>query len=304
MRNRIPFAKIDPKGIPLAEVIAVHRQFSPKGGLPGNIGDAFLLATNPVFRNVREDFLRRGFRFTTEDPCHYFSFPLMSLDEIIRIKQVPYRVNFPWLEVLRDRGFTLTELKRSELQFNYIFHECAHFIAHDVLFKGAVPKNEDSLLKILVGEAFANSVECLASAFVEGEMEGYFLDANCHFRLNQAETKAVRLAGRKFGYRATALSLMGAFIYANFMYKKLGLAEREEIRKLAGLSESFDSVVRIGMGLSDIFRSTTTQLHLIKVGFDPDLEKLMRFDPVKRVNGTPALKRKLAELAEIAVFGL
>ncbi len=305
-KKRIFFIPCDKKGIPLKEVIAVHRQFRSSRALSGNLGDGFLYAMNPIFRNVRNEFLKRGFSFTEENICHYFSFPLMSLDDVIAARAVPYRDNFSWLGVLEKRApgkFTLSELKRSELQFNYLFHESAHFIAHSVFFgrihPAAVPKNSDSLLKILLGESFANTVECLSSAFAEGEMGAYFLDANCHFRSNEKEVTVIRESLKKIGVEGVARILLAAFLYSNFMYEILGRKEKKLIFEFSGIQKktSIEALIRIGLQLSVQFRSTTTHLHLLKIGYEADLAKLMRFDPVARL-----LKKENSSLKEKAEF--
>lgn len=308
--KRIRFAKLDTKGIPLREVIAVHRRFTPGDSLPDNLGDGFLVQTNPVYRSIRREFLKRGFGYSPEDRHNYFAFPLMSLDVAIVHKTVPYRKNFAWLEVLEKeapRKFTLTELKKSELQFNYLFHESAHFIAHDVLFGStapdSVPKNADSLLKIFLGEAMANSVECLASVFTEGEIGGYFLDANCHFRATEKEAKALAKAAQKIGFRRLTKAVMASFLYANYLYERLNDREKKLVATIAGVENSsvIAPAIRVGFELSEIFRTNTTHLHLLKLGFPADLQKLIPADPLKKLMGDRKLLAQFNELAEIVV---
>ncbi|MGZ3694295.1 MAG: hypothetical protein ACXWQO_08930 [Bdellovibrionota bacterium] len=311
--KRLKFAKPDTKGIPLSELMAVHRQFKPKGSLSDNIGDGFLLATNPVYRSIRNEYLARGFSYSLNDTHNYYAFPLMSLDDAIERGAIPYRKNFPWLEKLEKLApgkFTLTELKKSELQFNYLFHESAHFIAHSVLFgKKAprlVPKNAESLLKILIGEAMANTVECVSAIFTEGEIGTYFLDANCHFRTNEKEARALTRVAQKVGLRRLTKAVMASFLYANYMYERVGQKEKNLIADIAEV----DSVgliapaIRVGFELSDIFRTNTTHLHLMKMGFPGDLQKLIQFDPLKKLLGNKKLLGQFNQLVEIIVHEL
>lgn len=313
MRRAVPkklqFEKCDPLGIPLRELIAVHRQFRPGMRLAGNLGDGFLCAQNPVFRNIRQECLRRGFSFTNRESGPYYAFPLMSLDAVIEARRIPYRDNFVWLEILEKQvpgKFTLTELKRSELQFNYVFHESAHCIAHAVFFGRArfsrLPKNADTLLRILLGEAFANMVECLSAVFAEGEIGGYFLDGNCHFRANVKEAKELRRAVKKWGLEKTGRVLLAAFLYANYLVDRLGRKELARIREFAGLEKSAEitALAKIGTELSEQFRTTTTHLHLIKMGFPSALGVMMRGDPLLRLEKNAGLRAKALELAAIA----
>lgn len=308
-KRKLSFEKIDRNGIPLAELIAVQRQFRIYSRLPENMGDGFLCATNPVFRNIRAEFLRRGFRFTKEDLNGYFAFPLMSLDEAIFARRVPYYQNARWLEKLEKFApgkFSLTELRRSELKYNYLFHESAHCIAHNLFFGRKnirhVPKNQDSLLKVFIGEAFANSVEALSYAFTEGEIGGFFLDANCHFRASEKEMLILQRAVAKFGAARTALVLIGAFLYSNYLFEKLSRKQLKLIDQLAGI-EAPPSLVKIGLQLNEEFRTATTPLHLVKSGFPADLGKLMKLDPLKALVRRKSLVAQVSELAAVAGEG-
>jgi hypothetical protein len=313
--RRLSFGKQDKKGIPLRELIALHRQFRPRGCLPGNLGDGFLCAHNPVYRNIRADSLARGFSFTFRRTGHYYAFPLMSLDGVIERRKIPYRNNFVWLELLEKSApgsFSLTELKRSELQFNYLFHESAHCIAHSVFFARApfsrIPKNGDSLLKILLGEAFANTVEALSAVFAEGEMASYFLDGNCHFRSSAREVRAIRGAARRLGFEKVTLVLLASFLYANYLWNRLGPKEIGRVLAFAGLGAEHKrlvaNVAKIGTELSEQFRTTTTQLHLMKLGYPAGLGKLMRQDPLVRLGKAASTRAQARELARIASRGL
>lgn len=308
MKKKLKFEKLDAKGIPLAEIILAHRQFS--GGIADNLGDSFLYTLNPIYRNVRDDFLRRGFTFTQENLGGYFSFPLMALDDVMAAGVVPYRANFPWLEILEKRApgkFTLTELKRSELQFNYLFHESAHFIAHSVFFGKTklvdVPKNQDSLLRILIGESFANVVEAMSAALAQGEIASYFLDANCHFRSSEKEVATILRAAKRFGFEATARVLLGAFLYSNFLHEKLNARQVAKIHRFSRLPKSalISPLVKIGLQLSEQFRTTTTQLHLVKVGF---IDLKLGFDPIDRLLKDSTLVGKTEELVQVICAGL
>lgn len=291
-KRRLAFGRLDQKGIPLAEVIAVHEQFRGKNTLPANLGDGFLYAQNPVFRSVRREYLRLGFSFTQHDFCDYFAFPLMALDEVTTAGKIPYRNNAVWLKKIEKATpgtFTLTTLKRSELQFNYLFHESAHFIAHAAFFGkkrvAALPKDQGTLLRIMLGEALANTVECLSAAFAEGEIETYFLNANCHFRANAKEVKVLRRGVEKLGTEAVACILFASFLYSNFLFERLSKKQKTLILTFAKAPKAklTNDLVHIGLQLSEEFRQTTTPLHLWKLKFPSNLPRLLQFDPLARL---------------------
>jgi len=304
-KKRLSFEKFDRKGIPLAELLAVHRQFQTPLSLPGNLGDGFLFIHNPVFRNIREEYCRRGFSFTQENLHQYCSFPLMCLDEILDSRKIPYLDNVVWVEKLVSvRDFTLTELKRSELKFNYVFHESAHFIAHSVFFGEAhlknVPKTKDSLLRILAGEAFANTVEAISASLAQGEIDSYFLDANCHFRSNEKEVATILRAAKKLGFEPVFRILFAAFLYSNYMHENLSKRELGRIARFAKVPERGVGILaRIGLQLSEQFRGTTTHFHLIKIGFPVDLAPLLKGDPLE-IAASSAIQQDIGTLVKLA----
>lgn len=301
-------------GVPLAHLMRAHRQFRPRGFLPGNLGDGYLLAFNPVYRAVREAALGRGLRFSPRRgrfERDYYAFPLMSLDDAIDARRLPYHENFRWLELLEKRApgaFTLPDLKAGELQFNYLFHESAHYVAHRELFGARSLEKEKksarTLLAIMLGEAFANSVECLASAFAEGEIGGFFLDANCHFRANEKEMRLLHGAAARFGWEATARLLLAGFLYANYLVERLAPAEIRRVAEFAGVPAGALAarVARIGSELDEKFRTVTTPLHLRKTGFAASaIPRFLRADPLAQLLKDRELRVCAGNLAALAV---
>jgi hypothetical protein len=266
---------------------------------------------NPIYRNIRKEAFTRGVRFSWKGHEAYYAFPLIALDNVIDSRVVPFRPNFRWLEVLEREApgaFTIKDLKRGELQFNYLFHESAHLIAHSEFFGKCspkrLPKSRNTLLGIMIGEAFANVVECLSSAIVEGEIGSYFLDANCHFRASEKDLKALMSGAARWGWPKTAKVLMGAFLYSNFLFERLNRREVARIAEFAGLSSQsrIKSLVQVGLALNEKFRTTTTPFHLRKLGFGRELPKLFSVDPLHLLLKPEFRKsREAAErLAEIA----
>lgn len=295
-------------GIPLSEVIALHNKFRPKKTVSGNLGDGFLMQFNSLFRSIREEVLSRGFTFTTENVGNYYSFPLMALDEVISRKKIPYRENSLWLpriEKFAPKKFTLTEIKRSEIQLNYLFHESAHCIAHVEFFGNksihSAPKNKETLLKILLGESFANAVECLSAIYAEGELGFFFLEANCHFRANAKEIAALKKATDRYGLENIFLLLLCAFLYANYLYEDLGKKEIQKIFSVTGVTprKDLEKIIKIGLQLDTEFRTGTTQLHLLKIGFPKNIEKLL-VEPMDLLQKNPNLREAIKSLTRIA----
>lgn len=288
--KRAAFVPWDPQGIPLNFLITAHKQNPSSKALRENLGDAFLYRQNPVFRNIRDEYLKRGFRYRDRDFCGAFSFPLMALDEFIDARAIPYHRNFRWIERMQRIApgkFTFSEVKRFDLKFNYLMHESAHLIAHETFFGETslrdVPKNASGLLRILLGEAFANTSEAISSVFAQDTFGNFFLSANSYFVVRGNNLVELVRFVRRFSFGAASRVLLASFLYANYLYVRLDKEELQAIRRFAGLGPRapVEALVKIAFGLSMGFRLNTTPLHLFKIGFDREIAKLMERDPLR-----------------------
>ena len=292
IRKRLSIPPRPPGEFPIKDVISLHLQFSGPKILPANIGDGFLYATNPVYKNIRDEYLQRGFCFTTKDFCHYFDFPMMCLDDLIAAGKIPVRKNFAWLEILEKSApgkFTLYDLWQTSPTFNYLFHESAHLIAHDIIFgklpMNKLPKNSDSLLKIILGEAFANSMELIGSVFGLRGIGAYFLYANSYIFPPPHIVVALRKASEQLDFAPLIKVLMASFLYSNFLYENFTGKELDLIRSFSGAKKKADieSLAKHGLHLNKNFRMQTTPMYLKKVGITANFEKLIKFDPLERL---------------------
>ncbi len=305
-----------PQGsIALSEIIALHKKHSSPLALTGNIGDPYLLATNTIYRNIREDFLRRGYRFELNGNHKYFVFPLMSLDHLMETRVVPYRDNFQWLEILEEKTpgrFGLEAVRRFDLRKNYLLHEAAHCIAHEELMGlGGPEKDTASLLIISAGESFANTVECLSSLFLEGEISNYFLAQNIYHVQPFTEVAAILTMARSAGFSATAHLLFYSYLYANFLHTSLGSKEKELLLRfcrLKDLPEGGEQAIKAGLNLSELFRMNTSVLYLMQQGFSDQIIEKRNEDPLELMlalpDGGEKLRQRVSSLIEIAIRGL
>lgn len=231
----------------------------------------------------------------------------MGLDKILAEGVVPYRDNFTCLERLEAQApgrFGLEAVYRFELGFNYVFHESAHCLAHREFAPITEKSRSFALLKILLGEAFANTAECLSSAFVTGEIGAYFLKANAHFTLDLEDSALLIRVAREIGFQNTAKALIYSFFYSNSLYLSLGEAERRSIAALAEIKTppgGFERLTDIALSLSERFRTETSFLYLIKLGFSQDDFALFQQDPAITLASEEAapLKESVANLAAL-----
>ena len=59
-------------------------------GLNRNFGDIYLCSKNNIFRNIRRETLRLGYKFSHEQSSDYVALPLSQLAVILNSKKIPY----------------------------------------------------------------------------------------------------------------------------------------------------------------------------------------------------------------------
>jgi hypothetical protein len=296
--------KIEPKplaatdaDLSLKDLLRLHHENLGENSLPVNIGDGFLYKFNPVFKNIRDAFLQRQYIYSDSNIEGYLSYPLLSLEEILSKRIVPYFNNLKWLEVMLEKApdrFFLRHLYTTSLKGNYLMHESAHCLADFELNKtgDSGPRlSREHLVEILMGEAFANSCEVLSHPFMWSASGRFFLKMNIYFQIDRAATASLVYLFKKLGFHRTIRLVFGSFLYANALFLKLGPVEIENLKSFAGIAgNEWDSpeiqarwriLENAVMGLSENFRLQSTRDHLYLLGFGGEISELLDFDPLE-----------------------
>jgi hypothetical protein len=157
-------------------LVELHQQYlDVPQSLPENLGDGYLCQNNVLYRNVRKQGLSCGTTFCIGGNLRwhdYMVFPLVSFQELLENKEIPYIDNYNVLLRLCQKHPKLTlpeKFIRDAFKRNYLIHETCHLIADDFLPKQTKNKASKSakLLNSLLGEALANSVELISSAIAD-----------------------------------------------------------------------------------------------------------------------------------------
>jgi hypothetical protein len=174
------------------DVIQCDERYPAANALPDSLGDRYLYTKNFVFRSVREAVLAAGYRFSSQDSVawrRYQVFPLLSLRDILESRVIPY---FDNLTVLRSMTAEHAQLRIFPKYFvesvkkNYVLHESAHCVASEVLRleslldKDFPSESEQWVLKSLVSECFANSVERLCAGYARSNSHVLFVSLNTY----------------------------------------------------------------------------------------------------------------------------
>jgi hypothetical protein len=280
------------------------------------VGDGFLYLKNPYFRRIRDAAVAAGFRFKLGDVGAYYGFPLIHLDTILSLRQIPYRPSLTALEHLeasRPGFFTLGDLQKNRPAPNYLLHESAHAVAFHALFgrpkKVARALSEPSaLIKLMLGESFAMTSEYFAACAVQGQPHGWFFSISS-YRHRTQKKKAIGELVTSYGFEFVARAVLLAFLCNNFLIDRL---DRKQLAALVALADagiarklSPAALRRLGSALSGLmvmspeFRYDTSRLFLTMFGRSRDIRRELSADPLALLAADPAARSAAFRLVEL-----
>lgn len=242
--------------------ILERNKVPPDNALPDVLGDQYLYRENSYFRNVRDLCLTFGYTYCDKDSPlwrSYQVFPLASLQSLIDAKQIPYIGNAqaladvaavnPSLEL--SLPFLLKVFKR-----NFLMHESAHAIASSVLggyedtFLDELPKNTASVVRALLSEAFANTVERISSHQALSTRHALYYSLNAYIPYRRSEVTAIAQLIDRFGCKAIFSLGYSLYFFSNVYSRPLIDAELEAFssliaRDLIPASESTSDLAKL-----------------------------------------------------------
>lgn len=250
-----------------------------------------------------------GFRYSLRDPGGYYGFPLIHLHTILGRREIPYRPSFSaleQLEALRPRFFTLADLQQNRPAPNYLLHESAHAVAFQALFGRPASVVEafsqpGSLIKLMLGEAFAMTAEYFAACAVEGQPHAWLFSISS-YRHRTQKKRALGRAIEQHGFELVAHALLLAFLCHNFLIERLdaprlsrllALAdERGAARLSVAARRELGGALSGAMQMSPAFRYHTSRLFLSMFGRSRNIRRELRADPLELLARDAELLRR------------
>ncbi len=292
--------------------------------LPDAAGDRYLYSTNRVFANIRDVAIHFGYRFSHEASelwRDYQVLPLLTLHRIVRGKVIPYSDNRPTLTrlIANDPDISLpVNFLENNIKRNYTLHEAAHCIAttvfqlNDSLLSSACDtEKERFVVKEILSEAFANSVETFAAAVDPSPLPAFIFSLNSYMR-GSAEGKNVLDSARSvFGEDLAFLILLLSYFEAN-----LTLGEPTDDTTVAvlgaanvDLSSDLDThllarLMNIGFELNRSFRESTAATYFRYLGYEPEFQTLRDNHWLADDRNREIARRIGSVLADVALRGL
>ena len=141
--------RLGKSNLKILRLLELHSQNLDENALIQNLGDAYLLKHNSIFRNVRLGALTAGYSYCSEPSDDFQAFPFSQLESILQKKSIPFFKNVGVLEKLtcklKDQFFW--DDVSDSLKRNYVFHESCHAVARIEIhnFKSHLPMNNSEL---------------------------------------------------------------------------------------------------------------------------------------------------------------
>lgn len=272
------------------EILKLHDSVQNSSILTKSIGDGFLYQQNKLYRNIRNEFLKLGYSFTTEDFCHYTTMPFLSLSEILKHKKVPYFDNatpVKLIEQLHPLKFRCEEIIKPKT--NHTLHESSHCIAEEFLettpFKvGYLSAEQNITLKMIMAESFANTVESVCNYWNLTAEQRLFYEMNSYVvhytKISSALKESIELIGLKNSFALVYISYLCSNCLLNEipqsqMNKLITAYFEPSIAQLILNNKFCTRLFNHAFELSMDFRLQTTGFYCQMAGLKADIFKLV-----------------------------
>lgn len=278
----------------LHDFLKLHDEAKHPQALIKSLGDSYLYRHNPVFKNVRDEFLKLGFTLTDQDFCHYNVLPFASLATILKEKKVPYFDNVTVLKEIESahpKKFGIHDLIK--VKSNYTLHESSHCLA-DSFIKSlqledtGLSTEAKKAFKLVLAEAFANTVETIANLANDTNEKRLFFELNSYAihpkKVNQILEQTTELLGAKLTFHLIYIS----YLYSNCLYTELNNKTYQQVidavikdanlNKKVKESAPARKMFNHAFELSLDFRLQTTRFYGAFSGIQGDVHKLLQID--------------------------
>jgi hypothetical protein len=279
-----------------------------------NIGDAFLYRHHRLYRNLRDAFWDRGYRFTTKDFCFLFEVPLFALDGMLRERCVPVRDT---VSPLRDLARRFPQAELDDLSFNvelgypinHILHHSTHCVADQVTAEtmGVHGRTSLEVLRILLCEAFGNAIDLLSNidAHKVGEEGRSLFIMNSLVVKTPEECAPYEELIERVGWKVAVQVVALFYLFRNLLAESIDASFlRDAVERFGVRVDDVDALVPLfdRTTLTFGFLVNTNTRYFRYLGFVfPDLLALYDFDPLELAERHPGIARSFDVLAELIV---
>lgn len=259
------------------DALEIHRAHPADHSHSEIFGDGYLMQENQIYRKIRLRALDLGAQLK-EATLEYLLLPLNQLDKIIAKKQIPY---IPSARLMADVETTqpgVFDFQQMPIPGSYQLHEAAHFIADHCLLEAVTTTQDEKILKSILSEAFANTVDALACAEADSETHKIILRMNCYLAPNESIRRAVEIVRAQLGDRFVARLLLLSYVDSNFLRDEAQVLFADEAMPPQNVIEACRSLSRLGQELDPLFRTQTASNYFHLQGFRGEIFDMLDFD--------------------------
>lgn len=271
-----------------ADILDVHDSYFLTGSQNAILGDGFLMQTNPVYRNVKTFSLKLGCKYVEAYP-EYLLLPFHELPKILESKRIPFVPGARLMKDIEGRHPGVFNTDDVPVPESYHLHESAHVIAEHLLKDVKLVTQEEQILKFLLAESFANTVDALVWLFVDDNIHGFFLKQNSYMHPQKKVIQAIQRLHTGLGFSFTFRLLFFTYVHANFLRNTIPKKFVQDlIRQYAAtskvntkLQQDIEIICAVGEKLDPRFRMVTTGNYFKQQGFHKDIFELLNFPFMK-----------------------
>lgn len=287
------------------DILDVHNSCQPEGSHSEILGDGFLLQTNPIYRKIKTFAVEIGSQYV-EAYLDYLLLPFHELPNIVERKKIPYVPAARLMENVERNHPGIFSTDDMPMPGSYHLHEAAHVIAEHFLKKVRSSTLQEKILKVILAESFANTVDAFACTAVSDEIHYFFIKQNSYMQPQKKNIQAMNALTKSMGFRFTFMLTFFTYVQANFLASPL---TKKYIRELASryapsakldvkVLKNVQIVCEMGEKLDPLFRFTTTANYLKQQGFEGDIHDLLDFPFTKLFESHSEYEKAIESLAD------
>lgn len=273
----------------ISEILAEHNSYKEQNSFNAILGDAFLMHHNPVYRNIRNCSIEMGCKYAEAD-IQYLVLPLHSLSEITANKTIPYIPGGRLLQEVENKCPQVLTTEDLTIPESHQLHEAAHVIAEHLFQKGfAIENDQIKVLKTILCESFANTVDALPWIFVDSNQHRFFLEYNSYMQPIPPHLALLKRMSKEMGLGFTAMMTLVSYLHSNFLVETISpkwielIAEKyaPNVKLNPKIIKDCHSMMKMAERLDPLFRVQTTQMYFKLQGYKKDIHQLLNFPFMK-----------------------
>jgi hypothetical protein len=289
-----------------SDILDVHNSCQPHHSHSDILGDGFLIQNNPVYRKIKENSLKIGCQYV-EAYVDYLLLPFFELPSLVKHKKIPYVPAAKLMKkVEQDHPGVFTN-EDVPLPESYHLHESSHLIAEHVLKKINLNMPQEKILKTMMAESFANTVDALVGSFAQDDLHLYFVKQNSYMHPQKKFIQALNETTKSDNFKTTFMLTFFSYLRANFLTSPLSKSAIQDLIKTYGskskksprVNKNIHLIRDMGEKLDPLFRYKTTANYFKQMGFDDNVEDLLDFDFMKVFESHPHWKLAVETLSDL-----